>query len=96
MDKFDKELIHEGRACLTNAILAYGEGFKILAPEEINEDLMEDIADGIVALETMMPVIISLWEADQTLSGRKKSFAEFIAELGKRYDGGDQGFGLSL
>lgn len=93
MDKFDKELIHEGRACLTNAILAYGEGFKILAPEEINEDLMENITDGIVALETMMPVIISLWEADQTLSGRKKSFVEFLAEFG---ESGDKGFGLSL
>ena len=96
MDKFDKELIHEGRACLTNAILAYGEGFKILAPEEINEDLMEDITDGIVTLEAIIPVIISLWEADQTISGRKKSFVEFLAELGKRYDGGDKGFGLSL
>lgn len=95
MDKFDKELIYEGRACLTNAILAYGEGFKILAPEEINEDLMEDITDGIVVLETIVPVIISLWEADQTLSGRKKSFVEFITELGRKH-GGDKGFGLSL
>jgi hypothetical protein len=88
MNNFNQELLNEGRACLVNAILAYGEGFKVMAPEEITEDLMETLNEGITAIEAMMPVLIAMWEMSNRLTGQEMSFIEFLTEVAEKKFGG--------
>ena len=91
MNNFDQELLNEGRGYLINAILAYGEGFQVLAPAQINEELMETLNDGISAIEALMPVLISMWEMSNKLTGQEMSFIEFLQEVAERKFGGDAG-----
>lgn len=88
MNNFNQELLNEGRQYLVNALLAYGEGFKVLAPEQINEELMEDIDHGISTVEATVPVLISLWEMSNKLAGDEKSFIEFLTEVAEKKFGG--------
>lgn len=88
MNNFDQELLNEGRACLVNALLAYGEGFKVLAPEEITEDLMETLNEGITAIEALMPVLIAMWEMSNKVTGQEMSFIEFLEEVAEKKFGG--------
>ena len=88
MDNYNQELLNEGRACLINALLAYGEGFGVLAPEEIDEDLMETLNEGISAMEALMPVLIAMWEMSNKLTGEEMSFIEFLTEVAEKKFGG--------
>lgn len=91
MNNFDQELLDEGRRYLINALLAYGEGFKVLAPAQINEELMETLNDEISAIEALMPVLIAMWEMSNKLTGQEMSFIEFLQEVAEKKFGGDAG-----
>ena len=91
MNNFNQDLLNEGRTYLINAILAYGEGFKVLAPEEIDEDLMEALNEGISAIEATMPVFISLWEMNNKMSGEDMTFIEFLEKITNEKFGGGLG-----
>ena len=86
MNNYNQELLNEGRACLINALLAYGEGFGVLAPEQITEALMEDINAGISTIETFMPVLVSMWEMNNKVTGEDISFIEFLDQVAKRME----------
>lgn len=91
MNNFDQGLLDEGRKYLINAILAYGEGFKVLAPEEIDEDLMKTLNEGISAIEATMPVFISLWEMSNKMTGENMTFSEFLEKIANEKFGGGLG-----
>ena len=91
MNNFNQELLDEGRRYLINALLAYGEGFKVLAPEQINEELMETINEGITTIEALMPVLIAMWEMSNKLTGEEMSFIEFLEEVANKKFGGGAG-----
>jgi len=76
-------VIKEGRAYIINGLLAYGEGFGVLAPEEIPQELMEDLDEGLETIEAAIPVLISLWEMSNKLKDKdeQQTFLEFLAEI---------------
>lgn len=91
MNDFNQELLDEGRRYLINALLAYGEGFKVLAPEQIDESLMETLDEAISAMEALMPVLIAMWQMSNKLTGEEMSFIEFLQEVVEKKFGGDAG-----
>ena len=88
MSNFNQGLLEEGRRYLINAILAYGEGFGVLAPEQIDDALMEDLNNGISTLEATMPVLIATWELSNKLTGAEMTFVEFLGEVAEKKFGG--------
>lgn len=88
MNNFNQELLDEGRRYLINALLAYGEGFKVLVPEQINGELMETIDEGITAIEALIPVLIAMWEMRNKVSGDEVTFVEFLMEVAEKYGAG--------
>lgn len=88
MNDFNQELLDEGRRYLINALLAYGEGFKVLAPEQIDESLMETLDEAISAIEALMPVLIAMWQMSNKLTGEEMSFIEFLQEVVEKKFGG--------
>ena len=88
MSNYNQELLNEGRACLINSLLAYGDGFGVLAPDEITEDLMETINEGISTVEALMPVLIAMWEMRNKVSGDEVTFVEFLMEVAEKYGAG--------
>lgn len=90
MKQVDQELLSEGRGYLVNALLAYGEGFGVLAPAQITESLMQTIDEGIAAMEALMPVLIAMWEMSNKVLGKNQSFIEFLTEVAERKFGGGE------
>ena len=88
MSNFNQDLLEEGRRYLVNAVLAYGEGFGVLAPEQIDDSLMEALDEGISALEATMPVLIATWELSNKLTGADQTFIEFLEDVAEKKFGG--------
>ena len=87
------ELIEEGRACAVNAVCAYGQAFGLLNEEDIDEELLAEIAGYIEGLEALMPVLVSMYEMTKKLSGNPDlTFMEWADDLARRM--GDKGLGL--
>lgn len=83
MRDMNEGIIKEGRAYIINGLLAYGEGFGVLAREEITQELMEDLDEGLETIEAAIPVFISLWEMSNKLKDKdeQQTFLEFLAEV---------------
>jgi hypothetical protein len=78
---------------ITNGIVAYGQHFELLREEDIDEDLMETIADMLEGLEALMPVLISMYEMTKKLSGNPDlTFMEWLEEVARKSGGKE--FGL--
>ena len=85
--------LEEARAMMTNGIVAYGQYFELLREEDIDEDLMEAIADALESIEALMPVLISMYEMTKKLSGNPDlTFMEWLEEVARKSGGKE--FGL--
>jgi hypothetical protein len=91
--KEQNELIAEGRASIVNGIVAYGEAFGLLRQDEITEALFEDLSLYVESIESLMPVLISMYEMTKKLSGNPDlSFMEWLEEVARKSGGKE--FGL--
>lgn len=80
--------LEEARAMITNGIVAYGQYFELLREEDINEDLMQAIADSLEGIEALMPVLISMYEMTKKLSGNPDlTFMEWLEEVARKSGG---------
>ena len=85
--------LEEARAMMTNGIVAYGQHFGLLREEQIDEALMETIAGALESIETLMPVLISMYEMTKKLSGNPDlTFMEWLEEVARKSGGKE--FGL--
>ena len=77
---------------ITNGIVAYGQYFELLREEDINEDLMQAIADTLVGIEALVPVLISMYEMTKKLSGNPDlTFMEWLEEVARKSGGKEFG-----
>ena len=83
--------LEEARAMITNGIVAYGQHFELLTEDDINEDLMQSIAEALEGVESLMPVLISMWEMTNKLSGSDLTFMEWLEEVARNKGGKDLG-----
>lgn len=80
--------LEEARAMITNGIVAYGQYFELLREEDIDEDLMQAIADALESIEALMPVLISMYEMTKKLSGNPDlTFMEWLEEVARKSGG---------
>lgn len=85
--------LEEARAMMTNGLVAYGQYFELLREEDINEDLMQAIADSLESIEALIPVLISMYEMTKKLSGNPDlTFMEWLEEIARKSGGKE--FGL--
>ena len=78
----NKELLEEARACMVNAICAYGQAFELLDEEEITPELLTSVAEFLEEAEAIMPVVISMYEMTKKLSGNPDlTFVDWIREM---------------
>lgn len=75
-------LLEEGRASIVNGLVAYGQHFKLLNEEDIDEKLLSDIAEMLEGIEAMIPVMASLYEMTKKLNGNPDlTFMDWLEEL---------------
>ena len=80
--------LEEARAMITNGIVAYGQHFELLREEDIDEDLMQDIAAALEGIEALIPVLISMYEMTKKLSGNPDlTFMEWLEEVARKSGG---------
>ena len=80
--------LEEARAMITNGIVAYGQYFELLREEDIDEDLMQDIAAALEGVEALVPVLISMYEMTKKLSGNPDlTFMEWLEEVARKSGG---------
>ena len=85
--------LEEARAMITNGIVAYGQYFELLREEDIDEDLMQNIAAALEGVEALVPVLISMYEMTKKLSGNPDlTFMKWLEEVARKSGGKE--FGL--
>ena len=79
---FDQDLIESGRASIINGLIDYCVGFGIMAEEEVTQDVLSDIEEGLETFEAAIPVLISMYEMTKKISGNPDlSFMDWVTEV---------------
>lgn len=82
------ELLREGRQYAINAILAYAEAFELIAPDQIDEEVMANINEGLRSTEALIPVLKSMYEATKALTSNPDlTFMEWLNEVANKSGG---------
>lgn len=81
-ENFDQDLIESGRANIMNGLVDYCVGFGIMTESEVTPSVLRDIEVGLEALESTIPVLISVYEMTKKLSGNPDlSFIDWLTEV---------------
>lgn len=87
-ENFDQDLIESGRASIINGLVDYCVGFGIMMEEEVTQDVLSDMENGLEAVEAMIPVLISMYEMTKKLSGNQDlTFLDWLTEVAGKMGG---------
>jgi hypothetical protein len=82
--KHKEVLLKEGRACLINAILAYGEAFDLIpADYEVTEEELAECEELLIQTEKVLPWYIKISGIDKKI---KAMFSEESGDKGEEPD----------
>lgn len=81
-ENFDQGLIESGRTNIINGLVDYCVGFGIMTESEVTPSVLEEMDEVLEALESTIPVFISVYEMTKKLRGNSDlSFIDWLTEV---------------